>query len=472
MIDTIVIRIHKIKKYERTVNALFAVREGARTKILQEEIQDNQIAADSERVDNSSLLKMVYHDSGANLPLAHWSRTHIPSSHYSLAYMVSAEKDYIEFNFSIPKFIYATNLVQFVDYWNQDADTMWKKLHFFLDEFFRQSFFIEKIDRQDVEINRIDLCYNLFFPSKYDALEYLKAVIDKYGKGSVIRKNESIHVVKDRYSFKIYHKGTEFRKNDMRELMSGYGRKVKSGTGNRKHGNLRGYHIDDLAAKADRVLRYEVTFRNSFFNYAFQRMYFEKTKVARDSHYRFIFRKIAIDGLHRKTNEPLAPRRKNFHLQSEFDNWKEVRDQWPNAKSWAYYYQGISAVTFDQNLFNYLYEFFWKYVKKYQVKGSVSAVLFEEKIQQLNKIVDIKNMLRTNKLPKKNLTRLLYYAMLSRKTPLSELVTKKLLSRSSYFRIKKDLGQVGLSDYNPDVRTVTPNLDYQEYKSIFGSFHF
>jgi hypothetical protein len=356
---------------------------------------------------------------------------------------------------------------------------MFRKLCSFLDEqFFKQSFFIDRIDPFDVEVNRIDLCFNLFFPSKHDSLEYLRAIIEKFGKGSVIRKNESIHLVTDRYSFKIYHKGTEFRKNDMRELMSGFGRKNltrSSKKGKKMGGNLRGYDIDDLAARADRILRYEVTFRNSYFNYAFDRMYVStsmRQKVAKDSHYRYIFRKMGIDGLDKKTMKAKSPKRKDFHLKSSFDQWEKVRDEWPNAKSWAFYYQGIPEVTFDQVLFNYLYEFFWKMVKKYQVKGSVSQVLFEEKIQQLNKIVDIKNMLRTKKLAKKNETRLLYYAMLSQKQSLKDLVEKKMLSRSAYFRIKKDMAQVGLSDYNPDLRTVTPNLDYQEYKAIFGSFHF
>ena len=60
-------------------------------------------------------------------------------------------------------------------------------------------------------------------------------------------------IVTTRYSFKCYHKGTEFHENDYKELVANI--------------NKHNYNLNHLQNIADRILRYEITFRRSMLHY-------------------------------------------------------------------------------------------------------------------------------------------------------------------------------------------------------------
>src|SRR5205085_12548093 len=126
----------------------------------------------------------------------------------------------------------------------------------FLRKFFHWEFMMCTVQFTDVEINRIDVCFNQVFKSKDDALlylEYQKRLKKKYARdeNGVMRGYEtSLMYVTSRYSAKIYHKGTEYEKHDKKEHLK-----------YNKEKATQYFKTEKLQAIADRVLRYELTLR-------------------------------------------------------------------------------------------------------------------------------------------------------------------------------------------------------------------
>src|SRR5690606_14776256 len=95
------------------------------------------------------------------------------SSHYNLSYHANYERDYLEFNFSIPKYIYGTNVFQFTDHSEINVAHTWTKFQNFLNKFLNDIFPVIP-SYSDIEVNRIDMCINQIFESKKDALKFLE----------------------------------------------------------------------------------------------------------------------------------------------------------------------------------------------------------------------------------------------------------------------------------------------------------
>lgn len=199
-----------------------------------------------------------------------------PSSHYKIIIGVDLASNCINFNVSIPKYLYSTNVFQFLKHPQRDgiffftgvtdqpdfhADLLLRSLRRFLQIFFHKEFTHTKIYNQDIELTRIDLCFNQVFPSKRHALEYLE--IMKEFKKKYLRKDSkvttsyatSIFYSSKDYSYKIYHKGTEFEKNDLKEIT----RLIASG-----NKGLSSQALNDVKDFSDCILRYEMTFRQSY----------------------------------------------------------------------------------------------------------------------------------------------------------------------------------------------------------------
>lgn len=455
MIDTICLRLHNLKNHGRTVAAIQAEIHGASGKVF-------RFSEDSKKLDDRGISEMVYFGSNNSRLLTYRRKLFIPSSAYSVNIEISLEKDYIEFLFSIPKYIWGCNIIQFVDYFDQSSQRQFAYLQEFIRMFFKRPCFVDKINYDEVEISRIDLCYNQIFPSEADKCFYFKQqcimnerekILDKkVSKGIDIR---GLYInVPGKYNFKIYDKGLEFGKNDYRELC-------------KKGGNPKGYDLDKLQRLANRTLRYEVTFHGGYFNYLFNQYYYSDGKSAKKGNvYRFIFKALKMDGTKGK-----FLRSKNFFVESMFDhyNWYQENygERWPDC------YHNDNRVTFDFNLWDGLYRMFWAYTKKFQIRNSISSSELEKRIFMIQDTIDARNMLRKKgeKERGRNLRIIKQYALLSQEQPLSEMLRLGLISRAKYFRLLKDLRKVGLDDFNPDIATIKVGLDYQEYKYYFGSFH-
>jgi len=108
-----------------------------------------------------------------------------------------------------------------------------------------------EIDPQDVEVNRIDVCFNQVFPTRSDALKYLeyqKRKVKKHaraGNDGYKEYDTSLMYVTKLYSVEIYHKGSEYAKNDYKEHKRF-----------NKEKGFQYFNIPKYQAFADRMLNY------------------------------------------------------------------------------------------------------------------------------------------------------------------------------------------------------------------------
>lgn len=163
-----------------------------------------------------------------------------PSSQSHIYFNVNENAGYIDFEFSIPKYLYAHSLAQFIPQAGSEfyfrnsskcnsmkfqASILFERYQKFLDRFFldlQHTFGLEEeFDKNYIEIRRLDLCYNQFFDSKEKAFTVLEQQKKLHYKNE--RKNSDAS--RNYYSsinynsstgarFKIYHKGTEYFESD------------------------------------------------------------------------------------------------------------------------------------------------------------------------------------------------------------------------------------------------------------------
>lgn len=270
MIDTVEFRVHDLKKHLRV--AQWLDRQITRTGKTVSIVEGEEQWTVEQKVNFRTKLK--YHDTGNEHTVAHFNE--LRSDHYTIAYKIDYIRDFIAFNVSIPKYIYGTNILLYNrppgdKNFNFSAHSTlaknlgeaYKRLYRFFNRFFPTQFGEIEIDWKDVEVNRIDICYNQMFDSKesaFDYLNHLRKLKKKYARNSTNYSRDwktSIVYKTERYSFKVYHKGTEFAKNDAKKL-----REVNdSGKGR--------FDLEYYQRFADRILRYEMTFRNSQISYLF-----------------------------------------------------------------------------------------------------------------------------------------------------------------------------------------------------------
>lgn len=146
-------------------------------------------------------------------------------------------EDRIKFEFSIPKFLYSTNVLQTINHFG-----FIKSPYFYLTKsivhFFETVFSGHTVDYGAVELYRWDFCYNQFYENKETALK----VLDYFKHRENMNANTLVfdtglsQISKSKY-FKIYHKGAEYRKNDRKEMTFS--------------------NVDIFQRIADKILRYE-----------------------------------------------------------------------------------------------------------------------------------------------------------------------------------------------------------------------
>lgn len=470
MIDTIVLRIHNLKNYEQLKAQFFAPaqRKGSQTRA----IVDHETAELIREVNLSPVV--VFHDSNRVLNPVYRDHLRVPSSHYDLAYCINTEKDFMEFNFSIPKYKYATNVFQFINEHDTSASGQYNMLMMFLSDFLKRTL-LQTPKMADVEINRIDLCYNQFFGSKEDALTYLeeqKKLLSRYARSSGNNRHSfdtSLVYVTRRYSFKIYHKGTEFRKHDMKQLM---------------RSNPLKHDISFLEKTADRILRYELTVRSSYLNYLFRQHFFIAKKSADVSAFfnhnvNRYWRQLVNLGWS-KLYENYFRTSKFFCMNSIYEDTNIVEfhecmkghnDYKADKQGKAYDYR--DTVKLDKVLFSVLYNEFWGHVKKYQLSHVIDLRSVTEKIKEINAEKKKRKKLgisTSNDQRSLDNTRMLMLAhIINNNGKIVDL--KKYLPDSTYYRIQREMKQVGMTDNSTNIGIPNPKLDYTEYRMILGRFH-
>ncbi|HAF28115.1 MAG TPA: hypothetical protein DCG75_03615 [Bacteroidales bacterium] len=285
MLDTVVIKVHNVKKHAELAKYLYT--EKFVTKVYYRQI----VPYNATRFIYEKYIR--YSDTGKPYRLKTVGKLHIPSSHYHLAYDVVSDRDYIYFNFSIPKYLYGTNINQFVSSpfnpkfnmayyseYNNQVKMLYSRFMLFISNFFEENFSHVPIDYTDVEINRIDFCYNMIFPSKTEALFYLdqqKRILKKserLKKGFTNYRTAISYQTSDLY-FKIYHKGSEYEKNDRKEhdkINKDFSREFEGLKKDKEYEVLKNhlksghkvYYYDTkyLQDFSDRILRFELSLNN------------------------------------------------------------------------------------------------------------------------------------------------------------------------------------------------------------------
>lgn len=449
MIDTIVLRLNNIDQYNK-------IRTQYETKTTDTQSDAYVKKTDIKNDNNAQVLSRIYFDSGSIIPISKRSSTFIPSSHYNLSYFLNLRLNYLEFNFSIPKFVYSTNLLQFIPYFSQKPDEIFSILKDFITEFINK-YFIEDIKYSDLQIHRLDLCYNQFFANKLDALYYLdkqKEFLVKYARSS---KNNfrsydtSLLYVTKRYSFKIYHKGTEFHKHDLKHLANN---------------NPKGFSIPQLKEISDKILRYEITFRSSFIEYLFiQNKLFEP------------YIPVTLFDLEHQNNpydDNYNPNFKKDHekqyLIAQSLNYINKSKQFVFDTSREHAFKNFKS-KFSQSLFNYMYIFFWDYVKKFQVECMLDILEVQKRIEQQNELIKSKNSIRRKQESEKGKTRLSIIALLAQHQNLDQLYKTGLIPKSTVMKYKQELKKIGINAQMKPLNIAKPTLDYIDYKFYFGKHH-
>lgn len=273
LIDTIHFRIYNLRKHDALVQYLHQKRVDGSSQY----VKDIPVEDVPKRVYNSRF----WWDWSTGRQVEQRYRGHLPSYHYNIAFSINFASDYIEWNLSIPKFLYRTNVFQFVPHYfdgdyslvygnsiEERGKAAYGRLKRFLNAFFK-THCGDQVDWYDVHIVRVDLCFNMLFKSKSEALDYmkeLKKIKKKHSRESKVFTDGEyfgLYYVQGDYTFKVYHKGLEFGAagHDASEL------------------KRRGVSKDKIQAMqqfADRMVRYEVEFRTGMMDTVFKRKVFRR----------------------------------------------------------------------------------------------------------------------------------------------------------------------------------------------------
>ena len=264
------------------------------------------------------------------------------------------------------------------------------------------------------------------------------------------------------YTFKIYHKGTDFEMNDKKRLLQGRDNR---------------YDLEYIQEQADRILRYEVTYRTGKFKYFFKMLIFpfdienSPNNFLFNPHYVFLSKVFSL--LPKTTDLMTSLRNKklryefytqfskfalNFTLISPFDITNDLE-----------LLKNSYSVTFDKDLFSCLFSFFWDKVNQYQVSSIDSTHLIAQKIKDYQSKKTYKRKV-LNKDHSPHFLKLFLPALLSQYVNLKEL--QKYIPDSTYYGLKAQLKDIGIDTFTESKETTveSPKLDYSQYFIYFSRY--
>ena len=535
MIDTIVLRIHDLRRNHKIVELLRMRNKGTTlfdVKNPHSQPFNSETGEVYEKQDDYMQIKALeYHDTGKT-QIFYRDKIYVTSSHYYLGYQIRNDRNYIELNFSIPKFIHGTNLVQFVPHFGMGRDVYfreqlenmeliqdmtYKRLIIFIKRFLRRYFPMVYdfggIDLNYVEINRLDICFNQHFNSKKEALKYLefqKRIKKKYIRETSNNKTDwgtSIFLQTDRYSAKIYHKGSEYEsRNGERK----HHEKINKKKGKKiftiesiyhKDGKLR---VEGLQNYADRLLRYEISFRNSMMSHLYRKKIFARNcpefkQLKRD--YKLVdkIQKRCERLSAKNTKNPMKEfqqlpkeRKRNHKLYKSIMNKTvsfrlKVDDKTKRANAslekmqFSKDYQASlpHETYFSRMLLNEMFREFNSFLKQFKVEVLINLNDAGNRVAQYNKDVEWFNEHWADghiDKPKSKINRnkINQIILLLRTNSLDELVKQKIISRATkynYIKVLKQL-KLGVNQLAVDETQVHTTLDFSGYLDYtFAFFH-
>lgn len=442
MIDTIVIRLHDLKVHADIHNYLSNPNFTTihkRIRVLEhKDIKDLDPFIQRDIID--------YGDTGTSKTQAIRGKMHIASSHYYVAYNVNVDKNYIEWNFSLPKYFYGNNVAQFIrpvtekkfirgvdyNFCNQQA-YLFQRLMMAIDRFFKENYIDMYVDWSKLEFNRIDICYNQIFQSKAEAMRYLNYQKKMNLKNARLNGkrfqnyNTSMMYTGDAYSVKIYHKGTEYTKGDRVEhekinniiiksslpesIMHYSYSEVETNFEKRKgmgldfdpkdakkyydiikqKKNNQLFDVDFLQKLSDKILRYEMTFRKPMMANIF------KDKVFRinDFEYRGSLREFKTWWNRSLSGKDLKNVPSDFHKMFRYilkfkrkvlTAWRVIdkEDEDLNSRGGVKNLNRVNDYRFDKETLNEMVKVFRRFLMEFQVKYADCEETFMNKLIRYN----------------------------------------------------------------------------------------
>lgn len=476
MVDTIVLRVHDLKYHYRLIeivnrdfNDKYSNKE---VEVPKEEFRD----LTSKAFANDTMI-LNYFTTKNKTRIRYSSREKINNSgNYLLNAYVNRDRDFIEFSFSVPKYIFGTNVLLFTEhnwdknfvYWRNkmlkyNLNSSYKWLSRFIKQFFITEFPDKPpLDFQKVEIDRIDLCYNQVFNNKAQAFEFLefqKKFQRKHMRSDSNRYREydtSFMYITKRYSIKVYHKGTEYAKKDSKE-----NKKINNSTIN----NV--FNISELQKLADCTLRYEISFRSSMLSYLYNQYIF-RSKCPTHTTFMKIYR--SVESIMAK-NDRIAERLRNLKTErarekysakhpfekvkredkgihkylSKIINMKRsfmlAIDPGVNLQNQitGRYSHFEPRALFSKPLFDLCSKFLFDFIKEFQVKDKPPLSVVEDLIKKHNKAYP-EDQLPFNEMKK-------FYMLLQDKT-FDEIKKARIYSKATFYRYVKRFEKIGVTKNN------------------------
>ncbi len=279
--DTIVYKIHNVAEYKIFSKAIELFKNNGKGEIM---ISEDDIEALKGQTD----FRKVWINIDKNLAYVALSRIekHVKSSSNYINVFYDVQNDFCKIEFSIPKFLFANNVVELIPghmskHYKPGRHSMLKLTKYWMTiiiSVIEQIFLdltngMEKVKLVDVEISRIDICYNQIYDSRDDALFLLESMkrqrIPKNSETMYHAYNTSMDFNNPRYYWKIYHKGAEFAANGVNDVLKSI---KKFGDQKKKIPRFlaeTAKNIDKLQDYADRILRYELECKQPMLNYIF-----------------------------------------------------------------------------------------------------------------------------------------------------------------------------------------------------------
>ena len=359
-----------------------------------------------------------------------------------------------------------------------------ERLIFFIHSFFKREFvFDNMVDFSDVEINRIDISFNQVFFDKNYALEYLKYQKKLRKKNLNINSNNfreyetSLMYSTKRYSLKIYHKGTEYAKHDRKEHQ-----KINKEKGKEY------FHIEELQAFSDRILRYEITCRDTMLSYLFNHKLFRKNCSVHKARYE-IYKKIESTKL---KNDRIAKRTGTYKIDSFKNKYIENHPYIKIDKNDLFIHNRMSillnrnrqfllksnpaidefnsktkSATFDpralfsKTLFIECAKFFKSFIMEFQIKAKPSECVVRDRIAKYN-------FEHHDKIPLNEMLK--FYAILQNFS-FEEIMKKGFYSKATFYRYKNRFNKIGITQNNivlTDHISIPVDLSMYHHQIIYG----
>jgi len=482
MIDTVLFSIHNLRKYKDLVQTIYSKR------ILHEDILSGTYRKSTylknDIIDKRFVLNLhELHSTGAVNYTCH-KTLHITSSEYDITIFISERKDKIEINFSLPKLIYGSNVIQSVKpAYASGFQLEWYKhpenqvlYNFSLlkrcIKFF-EYIFDHKLNFTDITIDRIDLCFNIICDDEYQKkllfhkLKEIKKPYENEHNSLNPYKNSLVYVSQD-YSYKFYDKGEEFGKTSNIK-------KCKKIANKFHNFNFTDELRENFLSYSKRILRFEVTYRCRRISLLSLKRYGEKSKLD-------------IGRWHYQ--QDIKSKYKDYYKlmkEKSFDFYLDLNpEESYNYRTCNNYHEKNNKIyldhyaIFDETMFHILFDDFSRILNHFRSQPMPEICTLEQKIDIYNTmqsktlipahtdevICDEGTFHKTHfqkikpAISKTNLIK--YFKLMDAGFSLKKLFDDKMISQATYYRMKKHFENVGMT-HNDQYLNISFDFDYLRY---------